>query len=239
MQQNTKSIPKKPPVKVNPYAIAIFNCLHPILQKTPKNESPVVDEATTQFLTNMVQGRLMQYLVARIAQHHKIEEAEIQKKLLMTLMDIFSDRFFAIFRENVRVHPQIVYKIAKRIVHNEVLCKRGECRRMDLLYLWIFRKYFEYQNVDGLLQIIEYNAEVRKIILISQLMNALPSNSIYQIFYNILQQDTEGIIVHLFSRYLKKNKIDRLIDLVQSGDWKIEANFIYQNLQKTPQCLIV
>lgn len=225
--------------KINPYAIAISNCLNPILEKNPDMQDVTIDDQTAQFLTNMVQGRLLQYLVSRIASNHMITDIDMQKKLMMNLMNIFCERFFGIFRENVKADPMIVFKVAKLINRNEVRCLRSESKRLDMLYLWIFRKYFEYEQVDGLLRIIEYHPEVRKIILIAKLQETLQNVSLYQTFCHILQQDTEGIMVRVFSRYLNKNKVDRLIDLIQTGDWKIEANYLYNEVKNKPQCLII
>ncbi len=208
--------------KLNPYTQAMCNCL----QQFPDSEDvPELDETTSQFLANMVQGRFLQYLVTSICLNYGITDKDPEKQLSMVLMRILSDKFFAVFRETVIKRPEIVYRIAKKITSIETAHTQHSIK-IDALYRWISRHYFGYQNFKIIMQWINTNPEVEKIVFLSRIQKRIKDSSLIRALVYILQNDKFGIAPTVFNRYLNKDRIGRLDSLVKSGDWKIEAAYV-------------
>lgn len=214
--------------KLNPYTQAIRNC---ILQFAEGEGEPEIDEATCQFLANMIQGRFIQYLVSRLCLHYEITEKELENRLIMALMTILSDKFFAVFREKVGQNRGIVYKIAKRIVSGEV-ANETNTQRMDALFRWISKKYFEYRNFNIILKWIDTNSEVEKVVFLSDIQRKIADPNLVKALQYIVENDRDGIVPEIFNRYLEKDRIDRLHDLIKTGDWRIEAEYVQERSAK-------
>ena len=215
--------------RLNPYTQAITNCLS---QFKDQESEPELDENTSQFLANMIQGRFLQYLVSRICDYYKITDSELEKKLLLVMMNILRDKFFAVFREKIKEKPEIVYKIARTITNNEKPNKPLNNIRTDALYSNICKKYFEYQDFNIILRWINTNPEVEKIVFLSQVQKYIHDTSLIKALRSILQHDKDGIVPIVFNRYLRKNKIGRLHDIVKSGEWKLEAAFVEESTSR-------
>lgn len=212
------------PVKLNPYTKAMLNCLD---QFSGCKESPSLDESTRQFLTNMIQGRFLQYLASRICKNYEVTDKDMEKKLTITLMRILSDKFFAIFRERVKTDPEIVYALAKKITRNELCCAENSVR-IDALFRGISRRFFNYRNFQVILRWIDTNPEIERIIFISRIQKRIEDASLLKALTHIVQNDKDGIAPSVFNRYLNKNKLERLKNLVKSGDWQLEARYVQQ-----------
>ena len=215
--------------KLNPYTKAIQNCLLQYAENL--KEIPELDESTSQFLANMIQGRFLQYLASRICLSYEITDSDLEKKLTMSLMRILSDKFFAVFREKVKAHPEIVYVIAQKITANETCC-RCNGARIDAFFRGMSRKYFKYQNFKIILRWIDTNPEIERIIFISRIQKRIKDSSLVKALHYIVQNDTDGIAPLVFNRYLNKNRLERLGSLVKTGDWKIEAMYVQQQNAK-------
>ena len=213
---------------VNPYTKAIWNCLQ---QFPDSDEPPEMDEATGHFLANMIQGRFTQYLANRMCEFYQITEPELEKKLIMVLMNILSDKFFNVFREKVKARKEIVYLIARKIAKSEIKSTYSTLKK-DALYRWISKKYFQYRNFRIILQWVNTNPEVEKIVFLSHIQKRIKDSTLIKALHYILQNDKDGIAPDVFNRYLSKGKIDRLNSLVKTGDWKLEAGFVMEQSAK-------
>ncbi len=214
--------------KINPYTQAMINCLQ---QFPDDKEAPELDDSTSQFLANMIQGRFLQFLANRICRKYQITDKDLEKKLTMSLMRILSDKFFAVFRQRVSENPEIVYILAQKIASKESGC-RNNSEKLDALFMGISRKYFKYQNFEMITRWIYTNPEIEKIIFVSQVQKCLTDSALIKALMYIVQNDKDGIAPSIFNRYLTKNRLDRLDSLVKSGDWKIEAMFVQQENSK-------
>ncbi len=208
---------------LNPYTKAMLNCL----EQFNGAEIPKLDESNSQFLANMIQGRFLQYLASRICKNYKITDKDLEKKLTIALMRILSDKFFAVFREKVKENPEIVYILAKKISSNEICCSQDSAR-IDALFRGISRRFFKYQNFQIILQWIDTNPEIERIVFISRIQKRIKDSSLLKALMYIVQNDKDGITPSVFNRYLNKNKLERLASLVKSGDWKLEALYVQQ-----------
>jgi len=215
-------------VILNPYTQAMKNCL---MQLGDEEEAAKAPENISQFLANMIQGRFMQYLVNQVCHTHRISDKALEKQLGMVLMNLLSDKFFAVFREKVKSRPEMVYTIAKRITSVEE-AHTGNRGRIDALFRGISRHYFEYQNFKIILQWILTNPEVEKIVFLSKIHDQITDPSLLRTLEYIIQNDEVGIMPTVFNRYLVKKKFERLHRLVKSGDWKIEAAFVQEKMAK-------
>ena len=208
---------------LNPYTKAMLNCL----EQFNGEEMPRLDESNSQFFANMIQGRFLQYLAGRICNNYKITDKDLEKKLTMSLMRILSDKFFAVFREKVKENPEIVYILAKKITANELCCSEDSAR-IDALFRGISRRFFKYQNLQVIMQWIDTNPEIERIVFISRIQKKIKDSSLLKALMYIVQNDKDGITPSVFNRYLNKNKLGRLESLVKSGDWKLEAMYVQQ-----------
>lgn len=220
---------RHPKIKLNPYTQAISNCLQ---QFEEGQGVPQLDDATSQFLANMIQGRFIHYLVKRLCDHYQITDSELRKQLIMVMMSILTDKFFSVFREKVTANKDIVYKIALRITRIELL-DGGNIKKTDALYRWISRRYFEYQNFRIILKWINTNPEIEKIVFLSHIHQRIKNTALIKALRYILKNDKDGIAALIFQRYVKKNRIDRLSNLVSTGDWKIEAEFVQKEYSRS------
>ena len=214
-------------VALNPYTRALKNCLS---QFPDSDEVPELDETTAQFLANMIQGRFLQYLATRMCQYYEINDKEQEKQLIMVLMTILSDKFFVVFREKVKAKPEIVYTIARKITSYEI-ANTGQLRT-DALYRSICKKYFAYENFEVIMQWINTNPEVEKIVFLAQVQKRIKDAALIRAIYYILQNDKNGVAPIVFNRYLEKGRVERLRSIVTKGDWKIEAAFVEKELSK-------
>jgi hypothetical protein len=214
--------------KINPYTQAMINCLQ---QFSENEENPVLDDSTSQFLANMIQGRFLQFLANRICKQYQITDKELEKKLTMSLMKILSDKFFAVFRQRVSENPEIVFIIARQIARQEICCQNNS-DKIDALFIAISQQYFKYQNFEMINRWIYTNPEIERIIFVSQIQKRIKDTALIKALLYIVQNDKDGIAPSIFNRYLTKNRLDRLDGLVKSGDWQIEAMFVQQENAK-------
>lgn len=215
-------------IKLNPYTKAMLNCLE---QFSGSEELPQLDDSTSQFLANMIQGRFLQYLASRICIVYEIGDKELEKQLTMSLMKILSDKFFAVFREKVKADPSIVYILAKKITETECCCKQNSAR-IDAFFRGISRRFFKYQNFKVIMRWIDTNPEIEKIVFLSRVKKRIKDARLVKALLYIVQNDKDGIAPTVFNRYLNKNRLERLSTLVKTGDWKIEALFVQQQNSK-------
>lgn len=208
--------------QINPYSLAMLNCLAKFETK-PKE----LDPKDAQFLANMIQGRFLQFLVNRLCRQYGIESKELEKKLSMIFMQLLTDKFFVVFREKVKAKPEMVYEIAYHIVKVEKSSKVND-KRVDWLFLMISKRFFEYQNFQVIIDWIESNPEVEKLVFLAQIEQLINDAPLLKAMDYILSQDREGMVPLVFKRYLSKSKIARVKDLVASGDWRIEAEFVHR-----------
>lgn len=213
--------------KLNPYTQAIKNCLDGLEHS---KGIPTLDKSTAQFLANMIQGRFVQYLISRVSLDLNIGRT-MDKELSMVLMKLLTDKFFTVFREKVKLNPQIVAQVAIRITETEQE-STDTIEIQDQLYQYICENFFDYIYFDYLIRWLETSAEVERIAFVARVDQTIENPKIQRAIRHILREDKTGIIPMLFNRYLNKERVDRLIGLVKSGDWRIEAQFIES--QTTP-----
>lgn len=149
---------------LNPYTAAMSNCLETLNQPF---EVAAKNCSIVQFLTNMVQGRMLDHLVHRIGKYYQIDDAYFEKELITILVEVFSDELFARFRQKVEDNPALVFQIAKRIhdVENNQQFQETPCeKRSNRLYLTILRQYLEYNHIDEVIETLNSNPQIQQLI---------------------------------------------------------------------------
>lgn len=218
--------PENFPPGTSPYTLAIAKCISESLCRSP-NANAAPDPESHHALMNLVQGRMLEYLADRICREFDIRDSVLRGRMVSVLMGIFSDEFFAVFRRKIRLEPDLVMQIARRIIRKEAhptpLDKLPPNRQSaDRLYPAIFRKYFEYRDLEALLDMLESDGEIQKIVIGSLLKARLGDALLYRRILALLDEDGEGVTPSLFMGYIKGNGIDFLIAMVESGDWTSE-----------------
>ncbi|HEX7926702.1 MAG TPA: hypothetical protein VF678_03860 [bacterium] len=202
------------------YTQAMAKCL---AQVPAKSSTP--DRAVVHLLMNLVQGRMLEYLADQICHDYGIEDEQSKFQIVTALLHIFSDEFFALFRSKIDEDPTLVVDIARRIIRKEaehptfVLGQQWA----DRLYPAIFRKYFEYRNLQELQHMVESDAEIQKIILLAMLRRTLEEGPRYDQVVRILEQDREGFTTAHFMEQVKNGKVAELLASVESGHWQSEV----------------
>ena len=205
--------------EVSPYTQAMGRCLH----KLNGSADGPLDRAVVHTLVNLVQGRMLEYLADRICRDYQICEPVSRHEIVRTLLRIFSDEFFALFRAKVEQRPSLVIRLARRITRAEL--RNGRLPSLftlssDHLYPAIFRKYFEYSNLGLLQQMVESDAEIQKIILLHLLAKRVENPELVQRVSDILGADEEGVASNLFMDYLQAEDPDTLVQKVASEAWR-------------------
>ena len=162
----------------------------------------------------------------------------MRQRIVTVLLGIFSDEFFALFRAKIDFQPGLVVQIARRIVRKEL--QRPPARQFpsptrqpaDRLYPALFRKYFEYRNLGTLLELVESDAQIQKIILRNVLGKQLGDTPLHQRILQILEEERDGIAPSLFMGYLKGNDVTTLVDKVRSGAWRAELARLTEHMAR-------
>jgi hypothetical protein len=194
------------------------------------------DRPTVHMLVNLVQGRMLEYIADRICREYDIRDEQSKFQMITALLGIFSDEFFAVFRSKIESVPALAVEIARRIVRKEShpMALRGPSRTRqpaDRLYPALFRKYFEYRNLGSLLEMVESDVEIQKIVLLSQVRQTggkeLPG---YRKLADILAEDHEGFGTTFFMDYIKQHAVSGLLHLIESGGWEREVQAVRQRM---------
>lgn len=225
-----KSPTNRVPGKISPYTQAMARCL------AERAEIPPAPQLVHN-LTNLVQGRMLEYLADQICERHRILDPQSRARIVRALLGIFSDEFFALFRAKLEMRPDLALLIARRIIRGEFEAAGGRLangarRPLDSLFPAIFRKYFEYRNLDSLLRIVETDADIQKTVLLALLKQRVEpdSNGLYEQVAGILEDDREGLCPNLFLAYVKDNRIDALQQRIESGAWRDDREHLKQRI---------
>lgn len=217
------------------YTIAMARCLG----SAPPSDAEPTDRAIVQTLINLVQGRMLEYLADRICREYDIQDPALRQHIVTVLLGIFSDEFFALFRSKIEFQPQIVVSIARRIIRKELQRpahwapqKSTSPTRQpaDRFYPALFRKYFEYRNLGILLELLESDAQIQKIILRNVMGKHLGDSAVLRRVLQILEEDAEGVAPSLFMGYLDGDDVTTLVDKVRSGAWQPELEALREHM---------
>lgn len=198
------------------YTQAMAKCLG----QTQAGAAPP-ERAVVQLLVNLVQGRMLEYLAHQICRDYGIEDEQTKFQIVTALLHIFSDEFFALFRSKIERNPALVVDIARRITRKEAEPPTTNAARRwaDRLYPAIFRKYFEYRNLQDLQHMVESDAEIQKIILLALLRRTLDDGPRYARIARILEEDSEGLVTAYFMEKVKAGQVEELLAIVEAGQW--------------------
>lgn len=213
------------------YTLAMARCLEGV----PWRSSAMPERPVVHALINLVQGRMLEYLADRICREFQIEDQQARIRMVTVLMGLFSDEFFALFRFKIDQEPGLVVEIARRILRKECRTGSGDNGRAfmsapDRLYPAIFRKYFDYRHLDHLLELIESDAAIQRIILSNLLLRSLDNRETVGEVLTLTDADPEGITSNLFMGYIQNSNVQDLLDKIQSGDWKKDLSELREKM---------
>lgn len=205
------------------YTLAMAKCMGTLTPASPSK----IENSVRHALVNLVQGRILEYLADRICREFQICDSQTQVRMVTVLLGIFSDEFFALFRSRIEQEPELLLHIARRIIRKEE--RLTHCpddtsvqNSSDRLYPAIFRKFFEYRHLDVLLEMIESDAEIQKIILNRLLKRLIADETLRGELLTLADSDPEGITSSLFMRYIRQESVETLLEMVRTGQWREE-----------------
>jgi len=149
---------------VNPYTTAICHCLENLDKPF---EEAAQDCSTVQFITNMVQGRMLDHLVCGIAKYYQIEDAAFKKELVTILVEVFSDELFAKFRRKIEENPELIFQIAQRIddlENNKASQDEINEKRSNRFYINILCHHLEITHLDQVIHTLNSNTQIQQLI---------------------------------------------------------------------------
>lgn len=154
----------------SPYSLAI--------KSTLDNRSAALNQESQSSLhyclCNLVQGRLLEYLVSRIQHRYELFEDTVQKNLSAALADIFQEEFCPQFRHRVEENPQILIGISERIVDiDETVII--DWSRIDYRYWHVLKLALGHQDAVRILGIIKRDRRITRMIAREKLKNGLHS----------------------------------------------------------------
>ena len=218
--------------RISPYTLAMARCLSSF-----SDPSGQWEECGVHHLTNLVQGRMLEFLGDEICTRHRIADPASRSEIVTALLGIFSDEFFALFRSKLEQRPDLAVLIARRIIRGEFEANERDTeqdarRSLDRLIPAIFRKYFEYRQLDSLLRIIETDAKIQKVLFLALLRQRIngAGSELYREVTRILNEDAEGLCPNLFREYLTEDRIDQLAQQIQSGAWRKDRESLRQRI---------
>lgn len=223
--------PDQFPAGTSRYTLAMAKCLARNAPEAPSQ----MERAVVHALVNLVQGRMLEYLADRICREFEIGDVQAQMRMVTVLMGIFSDEFFALFRTKIEADPELVIHIARRIIRKEGRPEKPHHdypmrTPSDRLYPAIFRKYFEYRHLDLLLEMIESDAEIQRIILACLLERLAGDDENCRVLLDLADSDPEGTTSNLFMGYIRKNNVETLLENVRSGRWKADLKILKRKM---------
>ena len=218
--------PTRFPHGTSRYTIAMAKCLSAATEAGDGTPNRTIVQA----LVNLVQGRMLEYLADRICREYDIQDDLQRQRIVTVLLGIFSDEFFALFRSKIEFQPELVVQIARRIVRKELEVHAPSRypsptrQPSDRLYPALFRKSFEYRDLGTLLELVESDAQIQKILLRNVLHKRLGEGPMAQRVLQIVEEDADGIAPSLFLSYLKSGDAVLLEDKLRSGAWQVELD---------------
>lgn len=225
-----QALPKFP-AGTSRYTQAMAKCLAHMSQPQPA----VPDRATVHMLVNLVQGRMLEYIADRICREYGISDEQSKFQMITALLGIFSDEFFALFRSKVESRPALAVEIARRITRKEsdaTPLRNPNLTRQpqDRIFPAIFRKYFKYRNLGTLLEMVESDVDIQKILLTARVRQAAKDSPGYRKLVEVLGGDHEGSSTTFFMDYLKQHQLPDLLRLLESGGWEREVQTVKQRM---------
>lgn len=218
------------PRTLSPYTQAMAQCLAGLQAGRPQP----LDPAVAQRLTNLIQGRMLEFLADQICANHKVTSPRLREGIIRALLAIFSEEFFALFRSKIRARPDLLVIISRRILRVEgPQLRNPHPRYASRLFPAVFRKYFEYTNLNLLLQMVESDAYVQRMLLESSLEGLPGANpAATQALLNILDNDAEGLCTGLFYDQVRKGNLAVLLEKIADGRWRDEVETLRLQLSR-------
>lgn len=213
---------------ISRYTAAMVKCLGSLSARADLHPSRTIVHA----LINLVQGRMVEYLADRICREFGVRDEGARERIVTALLTIFRDEFFALFRTKIEFRPGLVVDLARHIIRKEVRQPPSSASATplrlpsDRLFPAIFRKYFEYRNLGHLLEMVESDAEIQKIVLEALLRERLGEARECGHIADILAGDRDGAAASVFMTYFRQGRESELSALVECGDWRDEAESI-------------
>lgn len=151
-------------IGMNPYCRAITECFE---KKQSALSLKKLDDSTCQFLSNMIQGMFIQFLVCKVTENFEISDDALEKQLMLVMTKILNDNFFVIFREKTHNNREVVYQLARRISKLE---KNGNSRKKtETICRWITQTYTDYKCTGLIMQWICSTPEFEQIVFLAQI----------------------------------------------------------------------
>lgn len=183
----------------NTYTQELANCLDHLENR----EMSSLDSHTYMRLTNLIQGRMLQHLVHRIADFYQINDVEFQTEISTLLVEVFADDLFASFRAKIEARPHLSVDLAHRIVNCEIhTAHQDESLRLvsiNQMFLSIFYKYLQIK-VNYVTRRLRSEPRIQKLVLSYLLKKHCTCLSPHSI-ENLLEQDSYHLLTHLFILY--------------------------------------
>ena len=148
--------------QISPYTQGISECLSSL--ENPR-QAASCKTSLIYLLTNLLQGRILEYLSLRIREYYHLEDQELGEKFSLLLIDIFKDKIFNTFRNKVEKNPDLLLIIGRQIVKTEMQSPSPHKQQIHLLFLDIFHQYLDYEELDLMVETLPSDTRIQNLFL--------------------------------------------------------------------------
>lgn len=152
--------------ELSPYTRVMCDCLSAMEDDPPEEIDSTCPVG--HLLTNMLQGRMLEHLKARVSEHYGISPEDLNDEFSTALIEVFNQEIFGSFRRKIETQPWLIPYLARRIVEVETGVEPYPEQRINRLYLSIFCRYLEYRNLEQIIETLQRDPRIQQTILEAQ-----------------------------------------------------------------------
>ncbi|KAK3584232.1 hypothetical protein CHS0354_035313 [Potamilus streckersoni] len=192
----------------------------------------ICTEKDRSYMQKVIQGFLLNHFHLKISEHiAKNEGITMDERFMMALSNILYQTVFPEVRAMFDAKPELVESICREVTeeaYEECLSSGFSCE--EQLYYRVFKKLYPQKTARDFVLSILNNPEILKLIALYKFERQVPDCAVRNRFSAILNKEDAHIILPLVDRYLNKGRSARLVSLIKSGDWRLEADFLEAGL---------
>ena len=205
-----------------PYSKAICRKLKQIREAPAE---AILKEQDGHFLTNVVQGVVLDHLTQRLCSHYAAKGGEIETKVSRILMNHLSKNLFVNFRERVELDPVAILEVSCRLIRYLHYDWKRTKESSERYFFLILRNYFLKEEIGIFLKRVMGSREIKNEILKYRFRQSI-TNLIQIDLFECLLADADADELKIFERYVEKKRFRRFADMLFSGEWRLEARQI-------------
>ena len=182
------------------------------------------------YLQNLIQGYLLNFFFDKLSKYFLRQcGIELDNRMLVILGTVLSQKVFASVRRTFSENPLIVVQLSKMIVEFNHT-GHHTCNQVTDFYRSILQMLYPDETDKELKAYILKLPEVKKQILIYRFEKNISNKESRCRFARMLDKEDPSVLMLLISRYFSTGRYKRFANMINNGEWRIEANFLKSQL---------